>query len=63
MVQAGEQPGIGDDGQAPPAYAEAGQLLEPFLQRTGANTHIDHPDWFFLFHTPEALKHTGRPSP
>ena len=56
MVQAGQQPGIGDDGRAPEAYYDAGKLLSPYLNLLVRPMHEeDRPDWAFQFHTPEVL--------
>ena len=59
MVQAGAEPGIGDNGKAPEAYYSAGKLLETFSRRlspTELQYGLDHHEWAIQFHTPERLK-------
>ena len=56
MVQAGAQPGIGDDGRAPEAYYTAHQLLEPLSRLFTKIEHPKYPDWAYHFYTPEMWK-------
>jgi Protein of unknown function (DUF3396). len=53
MVQAGAEPGIGDDGRAPEAYYEANKLLELFSRLSSKDEDPKYPDWALHFYTPE----------
>ena len=58
VVQAGKEPGIGDNGRAPEAYYSAGKLLETFSRHLSPRTiqFLDHREWALQFYTPERLK-------
>ncbi|RBL90384.1 type VI immunity family protein [Chitinophaga flava] len=50
IVQAGNAPGIGDDGKAPAAYYDAAQLLQPLLLRPRKEDYFDADGWELHFH-------------
>ena len=54
VVQAGEEPGIGDDGRAPEAYYDANNFLSLFLSMS--NDESDYKEWERHFLTPEILE-------
>ena len=58
MVQAGEEPSIGDNGKAPEAYYSAGKLLETFSRHLSPRElqFLDYPEWALQFYTPERLE-------
>ena len=52
MVQAGAEPGVGDDGCAPEAYYAANKLLEQFSRLSPKDEEPKYPDWARHFYTP-----------